>query len=230
MARPRRLRIVDYPFHVIVRGTNQQSIFRGEGDRIFLHRTLADAAAGHGVAIHAYVFMTNHLHLLATGARPESISMAIQALGRRYVRYFNFLHGRSGTLWQGRFRSSVVDTDRYFLTCQRYIELNPVRAGICQRAVEFPWSSHRHYARGVGDDLVTPHAIHGNYRSAQYSALFDRPMPAEDLEIIRDSLNHGLALGDDAFRVRLAAATDCRTERYRRGRRPTTPPGQPELT
>ena len=220
MARPRRLRIVDYPFHVIVRGTNQQPIFRGEGDRIFFHRTLADAAAANGMAIHAYVFMTNHMHLLATGSQVDSISKAIQALGRRYVRYFNFLHERNGTLWQGRFHSSVVDTDRYFLVCQRYIELNPVRVGICRHPTEFSWSSYRHYARGRPDDLVTPHLLHSAYDADSYPRIFEQELTVGEVAAIRDAIKHGLPLGDESFRDRVATMTGRRTERQPRGRPP----------
>jgi putative transposase len=219
MARLPRLRIVEFPFHVIVRGTNQQPIFRGEGDRVFFHRALNDAAVAHGMSIHAYVFMTNHVHLLATGSSADSISKTIQALGRRYVRYFNFVHGRTGALWQGRFYSSVVDTDRYFLICQRYIELNPVRAGVCRDPVEFPWSSHRHYARATPDDLVTPHSIHATYDHSQYCRIFDDPVPAQDLQAIRDAVNHGWALGDDSFLERLGVLTVRRGKRERKGRR-----------
>ena len=181
------------------------------------------------MSIHAYVFMTNHMHLLATGSSVDSISTAIQALGRRYVRYFNFIHDRSGTLWQGRFRSSVVDTDRYFLVCQRYIELNPVRAGACSHPGEFPWSSYRHYARGVSDDLVTPHSIHATYDASRYRQIFPSPPNDDEIQVIRDSINSGLPLGDDAFRERIGAQTGQRTERARQGRPRLIPENQPEL-
>lgn len=147
------------------------------------------------------------------------MSNAIQALGRRYVRYFNFLHERCGTLWQGRFHSSVVDTDRYFLICQRYIELNPVRAGLCGHPVEFPWSSHRHYARGTPDDLVTPHSIHTTFDAVRYHRLFEEFPLNEDVHAVRDALNNNLPLGDETFRERMGALTGRRTERSRKGRR-----------
>ena len=218
MARLPRLRIVDFPFHLVVRGTGRQAIFHGEGDRIFFHRTLAEAAAAHGMSVHAYVFMTNHVHLLATGASADSISKAMQALGRRYVRYFNLVHERSGALWQGRFHSSVVDADRYFLACQRYIELNPVRAGICRHPVEFPWSSHRHYARGVADDLVTPHAIVREFDQSQYCRIFEEEVPPGTVASIRDAVNHGWPLGDGAFCDRLHSLSGRRTRRIPLGR------------
>src|SRR4051812_18507564 len=118
------------PSHVILRGNNRQAVFLTEGDRIFFHRCLAELAQESSVAVHAYVFMTNHVHLLATGALRASISKLMQRLGTRYVGYFNYLHDRTGSLWEGRYKASLVEAERYFLTCQRYIELNPVRAGM----------------------------------------------------------------------------------------------------
>src|SRR5690606_29244288 len=119
MPRLPRLYIPGLPSHVRVRGNDKQAIVRTEGDRIFLHRCLVDACGRHELAAHAYVFMDIHFHLLATGLRPESLPPAMQRLGRRYVSYFNYLHGRTGTLWEGRYRSSPVETERYFMTCQR---------------------------------------------------------------------------------------------------------------
>ena len=218
MARLPRLRVPDFPLHLVVRGTDRQPIFRGDGDRIFFHRTLADASREFALHVHAYVFMTNHVHLLATGESGESPSKAIQALGRRYVRYFNFVHERTGALWQGRFHSSIVQTDRYFLACQRYIELNPVRAGICRRPAEFAWSSHRHYAQGIRDDLVTPHSIHAQYASSQYCRIFEERVPEDTVAAIRDAVNHGWPLGDEDFCAQLEARSGRRTQRIPLGR------------
>jgi putative transposase len=162
--------------------------------------------------------MTNHMHLLATGESVDSASKTIQALGRRYVRYFNFVHERVGALWQGRFFSSIVQTDRYFLACQRYIEMNPVRAGICRRASDFAWSSYRHYAQGAPDDLVTPHSIHAQFASSQYCRIFEDEVPGETLAAIRDAVNHGWPLGDDSFRAGLEAQFGRRTQRIPLGR------------
>ena len=226
MARLPRLRLPDLPLHVVVRGNNRQPIFVSDGDRIVFHRTLGDAAARFGMEVHAYVFMPNHVHLLATGRSTDSVSKAIQSLGRRYVAYFNFIHRRTGTLWEGRFYSSVVDADRYFLACQRYIETNPVRAGLCRKPIEFAWSSHRYYAAHTADDLVTPHSIHDQFRGAEaaaYRHIFAEDLTVETLEAIRDAVKHGWALGNDEFRERLAQLSPRRAGRISRIGRPKKP-------
>lgn len=228
MARLPRLRLPEYPLHVVIRGNNRQAIFRGDADRLFLHRVLAEGGSKFGARVHAYVFMANHVHILVTGARDESVSKAIQSAGRRYVAYFNLVHRRTGTLWEGRFHSSLIDTDRYFLACQRYIELNPVRAGICGHPSEFKWSSHRHYAQGVPDDLVTRHSLHDeHFRSgpAAYCRIFEEGVTVETIEAIRDALQYGWALGDDAFRAKITELSGRRSERLSLVGRP----GQPEL-
>lgn len=129
MARLPRYVIPGQPQHVIQRGNNRQVILAAEADYQFFRDALVEAADKHGLAIHAYVWMTNHIHLLATPANENSISKVFQAVGRKYVQYFNFTYKRSGTLWEGRYRSTVVDSEQYLLTLMRYIELNPVRAG-----------------------------------------------------------------------------------------------------
>lgn len=217
------MRLPEYPLHVVVRGNNRQPIFMSEGDRLFFHRTLVDAARRFGAAVHAYVFMPNHVHMLVTGRAPDSVSKAIQSVGRRYVAYFNFLHRRTGTLWEGRFHSSLVDADRYFFACQRYIEMNPVRAGLCGHPSEFPWSSYRHYAEHAADDLITPHAIHATFGCADrdaYRRIFDQEATPRTLEAIRDAVRHGWALGDAGFRERLAAESSRRSARITRVGRP----------
>ena len=191
--------------HLIVRGNNRQDIFRSEGDRVFFHRCMVGHAADLGLAIHAYVLMPNHVHILGTGKSVRSLSRFFQALGRRYVPYFNYLYRRTGTLWEGRFRSFPVDSERYLLTCQRYIELNPVRAGLVSQPAEFAWSSHRCYAQARPDDAVTPHevfrglATDDDARRDAYLALFDEAMSRDSLEAIRFCVNYGWALGSTAF-------------------------------
>jgi len=123
--------------HVIVRGNDRQDTFRTEGDRLFFHRCLSDLSREAGVNVHAYVLMTNHVHLLVTGRNAAAVPDLVQRLGRRYVGYFNYLHKRTGTLWEGRYKATLVEADRYFLVCQRYIELNPVRAGIAGNPESF---------------------------------------------------------------------------------------------
>jgi putative transposase len=191
--------------HLIVRGNNRQLIFRSEGDRAFFHRCMVGHARDLGLAIHAYVFMPNHVHLLATGATMRSLSYFFQAMGRRYVSYYNYLHRRTGTLWEGRFRSFPVQTERYLLTCQRYIELNPVRAGIVRAPTEFAWSSHRFYAEDRPDDAITPHEVYRGLgsdhdaRREAYLALFDQDFHRDTLEQVRYCVNFGWALGTPGF-------------------------------
>ena len=199
------------PLHVIQRGHNRQPIFGADTDLAFFKQCLIHAARANGVAIHAYALMTNHVHLLATPGLAVSLPRMMQAVGRVYVKYFNGLYNRTGTLWEGRYKAAIVDDDRYLLTCMRYIELNPVRAGIVQKPGEYPWSSFRGNAGSARDALISPHMLYwelgGNAeaRQASYRALFCSAVSAEDLNIIRDSTQHGWALGSMAFRQKIGA-------------------------
>jgi putative transposase len=177
-----------------------------------------------GLEVHAYVLMTNHIHLLATGGNRMSAPRVVQRLGRRYVGYFNYLHGRTGTLWEGRFRSTLVQAERYLLACQRYIEMNPVRAGMVESPGNFPWSSHRHYSMGSPDDLVTPHPIifgmgqDAESRRRAYISEFGVSPDPKTMEEIRESLNKGWALGDSAFCQSLTQRGSRRSTRLPLGR------------
>jgi putative transposase len=211
MARSPRFFVEGVPSHVILRGNNRQAVFLTEGDRVFFHRCLAQLATESAVAVHAYVLMTNHVHLLATGALPASIPSLMQRLGTRYVGYFNYLHDRTGSLWQGRYKASLVEAERYFLTCQRYIELNPVRAGMVAHPGQHAWSSYRSHAEGVADAVVTPHELVERLggdparRSTAYRALFETDIDLETLTAIRDAVQHGLPLGSERFVASLEA-------------------------
>jgi putative transposase len=224
MARLPRPLIPGVPAHVIVRGNDRQAIFKTDGDRIFFHRCLCESSRQGSVAVHAYVFMTNHVHLLVTEGVVGGLAGVIQSLGRRYVSYFNFLHGRTGTLWEGRYRSSLVETERYLIACQRYIEFNPVRAGIVRRPSDYSWSSHRHFVAGVPDDLVTPHSMILSLatdelgRREEYARLFEAEPPAEQTERIRHAINKGLAIGSDEFARSVNAVLGRPTTVRRRGR------------
>jgi putative transposase len=225
MARLPRLWIPGLPVHLVIRGNNRQAIFRSDGDRVFFHRCLVEISERCGVETHAYVLMSNHVHLLATGMDADSISRMIQATGRRYVSYFNYLYKRTGTLWEGRFRSSVVQTDRYLLTCQRYIELNPVRAGIVANPLNFAWSSHRCLAEGKADDLVRPHALYmalskdESARRLAYRALFDSAIPPETMAAIRHSVQSGWALASEDHCGQLGLQSGRRAAPLPRGRK-----------
>jgi len=203
MARSPRYFIEDQPHHVVQRGNNRSAMFVSEADYLFYLLCLAEIFPTHGVVIHAHVLMTNHVHLLVTPAEPQSVPKAMKALGCRYVRRFNHVHQRTGTLLEGRYRSALVDTVRYFLTCMCYIESNAVRAGMVKRPEEYCWSSYR--ANALGSDsrpVLTPHQVYlelGPTRLARESAyrqLFRDPLPPQDIEAIRRSTNKGWVVED----------------------------------
>lgn len=214
MARLPRYVIPGQPQHIIQRGNNRQAIFGAEPDYRFFRDALVEAAAQHGLAIHAYVWMTNHVHLLATPALEDSISKTFQSVGRRYVQYFNHAYQRSGTLWEGRYRATVVDSERYLLTLMRYIELNPVRAGMVAAPQDYPWSSYRRNAQGKGGpnaDWLVPHDEYTRLghddaaRRKAYRALFAAVIEQDDLAAIRDCTHKGWALGGERFRQEVEA-------------------------
>ena len=212
MARKPRNIVTGYPYHAIVRGNNRQAIFVDDEDRRVYRSVLQAAAVAHGLAVHAYAMMTNHVHLLATPTRPESLPLVMQAVGRQYVRYFNRRHGRTGTLWEGRYRASIIQEDRYFLACQRYVEMNPVKAGMAFTPEGYPWSSNRHHRGLVSDSLVTPHGLYwalGNTpfdREAAYRRLFE-DAPKVDEVRLAEALDRGHPVAEDAFLGRLEART-----------------------
>ena len=184
MARRPRNIVVDYPYHIIVRGNNRQSIFIDDEDRRNYKDVLQAACSAHGLVVHAYVLMSNHVHLVATPTKAPALALVMQAVGRRYVRHFNRRHDRTGTLWEGRYRASIIQQDRYLLACQRYVEMNPVRARLVERPEAYVWSSHRHHLGLVHDPLVSPHNVYwglGNTpfdREVAYRKLFDDPPAA----------------------------------------------------
>lgn len=159
MARPPRQVFPGVPLHITQRGNDRVRIFHDERDRAHFHEVLIEVTRALDCAVHAYVFMPNHMHLLVTPPDTAAPSRLMQRLGARYVRYVNTAYARTGTLWEGRYRSSVVDSDRYLLSCMRYIELNPVRAGLAEEPGLVRWSSYRHHALGEPDPLVSPHPL-----------------------------------------------------------------------
>ena len=212
MPRSCRIYLPGVPSHVTVRGNDKQDIVRCDGDRLRLVDVLRAVSRNNGLAIHAYVVMSNHVHLLATGARPESLPKAIQAVGRRYVSYFNSRYARTGTLWEGRYKASLVITEEYLVNCHRYIEFNPVRGGMVDAPADFPWSSHRFYAGGQPDDLVTPHECWlslGNTdaeRREIYRSVASQPLADDVIASIRLSTRQGWAIGSDQDCKALEAA------------------------
>lgn len=229
MARLPRLTVAGYPHHVIQRGNNRQAIVKTDADREVLLDLLGENAKKHQVAINAYVLMDNHFHLLLTPETGEGVPLMMQAVGRRYVRYFNDLHQRTGTLWEGRYRSTLIQTDRYLLACMAYLDLNPVRAGVVHDPRQYPWSSHRHFVGQALDRRVTPHALYwslGNTpfaREAAYTELVRTGLAREQQDAITQSTLHGWALGDPDFVDGLQKRTPRRITKARPGR-PTSGP------
>lgn len=229
MARLPRLTVPGYPHHLIQRGNNRQPIFATESDYEALLSMLEENARRLQVEVHAYVLMTNHFHLLATPAAQEGLPLLMQAVGRGYVRYFNQRQGRTGTLWEGRYRSTLIEADRYLLACMAYVDLNPVRAGVAPSARDYPWSSHRHYVGIRNERLVTPHPLYwslGNTpfaREAAYAELVDAGVSAQQQQALTDSALRGWALGSPDY----VADLQKRTERRLARRKPGRPPGPP---
>ena len=224
MARLPRLTVPGYPHHIIQRGNNRQAIFETADDYHALLAMLDEHARKSAVAIHAYVLMSNHFHLLATPETSEGIPAMMQAVGRRYVRYFNQRQGRTGTLWEGRYRSTLIEAERYLLACMVYIDLNPVRAGLVETAGQYPWSSHSHYTGRRHDRLVTPHPIYwelGNTpfaREAAYGELVQGGVAAMDQTALTDSALRGWALGSPDYVADLQRRTARRVTKSRAGR------------
>lgn len=224
MARLPRLTVPGYPHHVIQRGNNRQPIVLSDADRETLLGLVAENALKYRVALHAYVLMDNHFHLLLTPETDDGVPQMMQAVGRRYVRYFNDLHQRSGTLWEGRYRSTLIQSASYLLACMAYMDLNPVRAGMVAQASDFPWSSHRHYIGLAPDRRLTPHALYwglGNTpfaREAAYAEMVRGGLSAQQVALITDTASRGWALGDADFVAELQKRTPRRLTEARPGR------------
>ena len=224
MARLPRLTLPGYPHHIIQRGNNRQPIFAATADYQVLLDLLDENARKFEVAIHAYVLMTNHFHLLATPQTSDGLPQMMQAVGRRYVRYFNDRQKRSGTLWEGRYRSTLIQTDRYLLACMAYIDLNPVRAGLVAQARDYPWSSHGHYIGQHLDKLVTPHPLYwelGNTpfaREAAYADWVQTGISSVQQKALTDAALSGWALGEPDFVADLQKRTARRVAKGSAGR------------
>lgn len=224
MARLARLTVPGYPHHIIQRGNNRQAIFASVADREVLLGLLKENAVRFGVAVHAYVLMGNHFHLLATPQSASSLPLMMQAVGRRYVRHFNDAQGRSGTLWEGRYKSALIQTDRYLLACMVYFDLNPVRAGLALQAQDYPWSSHGHYAGLRTDKLVSPHALLwelGNTpfaRESSYRTMVQAGVTPQQQTALTQSAMGGWTLGEPDFVAGLQKTTVRRLTKSSPGR------------
>lgn len=218
---PRRARLFrsDVPLHLIQRGHNRDVCFLAEVDRLVYLSMIRECAEKAGCAIHAYVLMTNHIHLLLSPSEPASASRMMKTLSQRYVQYFNRRYQRSGTLWEGRYRSCIVETDCYFLTCQRYIELNPVRAAIVATPGAYRWSSYLANAEGISNPLITPHDLYRRLglepidRQAAYRELFADEIDSDVLSLLRRATNANSTIADGLVIDRYAAMLGSLAER-----------------
>ena len=225
MARPPRQILPGVAVHIVQRGVNRAACFRTQGDYHVYLSHLRQLSEKHRCAVHAYCLMTNHVHLLLTADAAGSCIALMRDLGRRYVPYFNWRHERSGTLWEGRFRSCLAESARYVLACYRYIELNPVRAGMVRHPAQYPWSSHAVNTGARRNLFLSPHpeflalGDDAARRGAAYQALFEADIDDATLQAIRDSTNAGYPLASDAFKGSLAATLGWRTGPGKRGPR-----------
>lgn len=224
MARRPRLVLPAVPLHIIQRGNNRAPCFVHQTDYLVYLTLLRQYAAGTACQVHAYVLMTNHVHLLLSSSNATGPSVLMRRLGQHYVQYFNRRHARTGTLWEGRFRSCLVEDERYLLICQRYIELNPVRANMVCDPGQYRWSSYHANAYGLDDGLVTPHLIyaglgkHEHERRAAYQDLFRDVFPDQLLDRIRRAGNSNKPLGPASFIEEVARASGQPVGLERRGR------------
>lgn len=213
MPRPPRLDLPGLAVHIVQRGNDRQACFFDDRDRLLYLQVLREAALREQVAVHAWVLMGNHVHLLVTPQVSGAASRMMQAVGRRYVRALNHRWKRTGTLWEGRFKSVLVDSGDYVLACYRYIELNPVRAHMVAQASDYPWSSHAANAGQADDGLVQPHpaylalAAHADLRRARYREWLAEGSGREETDDIRRHTAQQSCWGSDGFRREIEART-----------------------
>ncbi|VAX14003.1 Transposase and inactivated derivatives [hydrothermal vent metagenome] len=223
MPRHARIAVAGIPWHIIQRGNNRSACFFAEADYHYFLDTLAEQSTKWNCAVHAYVLMTNHVHLLLTPQECNSASNLMKHLGQRYVQYINRTYHRTGTLWEGRFRSCLAQNDTYVLTCYRYIELNPTRAGMVNNPANYRWSSYHVNALGEVNKLLTPHPDYlalgtsGPDRCHRYRALFETRLETKTLVDIRLATNGNFVLGNKIFESQIAATVKRRGTRSKPG-------------
>ena len=225
MARLPRYFIKNQPQHLIQRGNNRGVIFGTDEDYEFYLECLREASEANGLKIHAYVLMTNHVHLLASPTEETSISKTFQSVGRRYVQYFNYHYNRTGMLWEGRYKATLIDSSGYLLTCMRYIEMNPVRTkDLAKHPKDYRWSSYGYNALGKNNQIITPHNEYKKLgrlekdRFTAYQQLFRQQLSENTLSEIRDSTNKGWVLGSESFKNKVEKLTNRRTKPKPKGR------------
>jgi len=224
MPRRPRLSLPNVPMHLIQRGNNRQACFFAEEDYRFYLGWLREYASKTGCRVHAYVLMTNHVHLLVSTDSGDGVGAMMKLLGQRYVQYVNRCYRRSGTLWEGRYRSCLTQEDDYLLACQRYIELNPVRAEMVEHPAEYRWSSYRANAQGESNPLVVPHDLYLSLagdpvsRQAAYRELFRHSLEPGLVDAIRKATNGNYVLGDTRFSDHIATMLGRRAKPGQSGR------------
>jgi len=223
MARLPRLNMPGVPQHIIQRGNNRHACFFTQQDYVVYLDKLKEYGEKYNVYIHSYILMTNHVHLLITPEEADGASHLLQSIGRYYVRYINQTYNRSGTLWEGRFKSTLVDSEKYLLLVSRYIELNPVRAKMVDHPAEYPWSSYQKNALGKDIDLITPHHCYQSLgktekeRHIAYQALFKNKIPDYTLDEIRNATNKAWVLGGKHFKQQIEEQTGRQSSPSQRG-------------
>lgn len=224
MARLPRYFVPGQAQHIIQRGNNREIIFVDQSDYTFYLECLKDAVDRYGLSVHSYILMTNHVHLLVTPEDESSIGKTLQSVGRRYVQYFNYTYERTGTLWEGRYKATLIDSEQYLLTCMRYIELNPVRAGMVKHPIDYAWSSYACNAKGEENTLVTAHDLYlrlgrsAAARKSAYRQLFRASLGKNDISAIRESTNKGWVLGNDRFKEKIEQLSGRRASPKPKGR------------
>ena len=224
MPRKPRFFLPGVSVHVVQRGHSRQPVFFEDNDYLAYLRWLGEAAKRYSVAIHAYALMTNHIHILATAQDKDGITRMMQYVGRHYVPYINHTYGTSGTIWEGRYKASLIHDEEYLLTCMRYIELNPVRADMVRSPAHYRWSSYRYNGQGREDELVVPHPLYialGRSKPTRieaYKALFQAHLDKGVLDSIRSAWQTGTPLGNDYFRQKIEDKLKLRVGQARRGR------------
>ena len=224
MPRKPRYYLPDIPCHIIQRGNNRQASFYADDDYRFYLQCIVEACDHYQCSLHAYVLMTNHVHLLMTPTNDDGISRVMQSVGRRYVQYINHTYKRTGTLWEGRHKASLIQSTRYLLTCYRYIELNPVRAQMVGHPSEYAWSSYACNGEGKPNPMIQAHPVYqalgktGAERQAAYRALFKAHIEHDALNAIRRAVNHDVPLGDTRFKEEVETMLGRRIQDNKRGR------------
>jgi len=224
MPRKPRFFLPGVPVHVVQRGHSREPVFFEDDDYHAYLRWLKEGAERYNVDVHAYVLMTNHIHILATANDSDGITRMMQYVGRYYVPYINHTYGTSGSIWEGRYKASLIHDEEYLLTCMRYIELNPIRASMVRSPGQYRWSSYRSNGQGKDDELVKPHAIYlalGGTRPTRleaYKALFNAHLDKGVLDDIRAAWQTGTPLGNDYFRQKIEDKLKCKVGQARRGR------------